>query len=412
MMCYHFIMRVLLIALVFISSHYAAASTARLGVSPDNSLSLTLSAISTAKELIQINMYQFDQKAITDALVERIHAGVSIQLLIEDEPFEKISDAGIQTLNLLHDAMKVSTNLSNVIFLMSGAKNNGHRRYVYDHAKYMVIDSKLAWVSSDNLTQLGHPGEGMIGDRGWEIILEDQSVVQSLQGFFQVDTSLSFQDVLKISGSDPLPTFLMSSQKQFIFETDQNLKTKNIPTTSVQVSHAEVITAPNATESFQKLIRSSLSSIDFEFMSLPQIWKPSAGVKVENPLVTELLNAAKRGIKVRVLLNDDRVFNPNTSPNIPLENEITAHFLLNQAQSLHLPLLVKIVDVKSVGISYVHNKGVIVDKTRTLISSINGTRNSMINNRELGLVVESSQAASYFGSIFESDWQHSPEIKN
>ncbi|MDY7081582.1 MAG: phospholipase D-like domain-containing protein, partial [Halobacteria archaeon] len=53
----------------------------------------------------------------------------------------------------------------------------------------------------------------------------------------------------------------------------------------------------------------------------------------------------------------------------------------------------------------VHNKGVIVDGEKVLVSSINWNHNSVTNNREAGLIIESENAGEYFAQVFESDWK-------
>jgi phosphatidylserine/phosphatidylglycerophosphate/cardiolipin synthase-like enzyme len=56
------------------------------------------------------------------------------------------------------------------------------------------------------------------------------------------------------------------------------------------------------------------------------------------------------------------------------------------------------------GIEKVHNKGVIVDDTRVLVSSINWNSNSPNFNREAGLIIDHPQVAMYFKQVFDDDW--------
>ena len=43
-------------------------------------------------------------------------------------------------------------------------------------------------------------------------------------------------------------------------------------------------------------------------------------------------------------------------------------------------------------------------KIEVLVSSINGTENSVENNREIGIAIESEAGARYFGEVFGFDW--------
>ncbi|MFH1263821.1 MAG: phospholipase D-like domain-containing protein, partial [Pseudomonadota bacterium] len=57
----------------------------------------------------------------------------------------------------------------------------------------------------------------------------------------------------------------------------------------------------------------------------------------------------------------------------------------------------------------IHNKGFLADDRFALVSSINGTQNSVMNNRELGILLDSPDAAQYFKMAFNADWNVSPE---
>ncbi|HDN96196.1 MAG TPA: hypothetical protein ENG71_03940, partial [Thermoplasmatales archaeon] len=59
----------------------------------------------------------------------------------------------------------------------------------------------------------------------------------------------------------------------------------------------------------------------------------------------------------------------------------------------------------------IHNKGLIIDGEKVLISSINWGENSVRRNREIGVVVEDKNIASYFEDIFWYDWNYKVEKK-
>ncbi|MFA5943499.1 MAG: phospholipase D-like domain-containing protein, partial [Candidatus Thermoplasmatota archaeon] len=50
-----------------------------------------------------------------------------------------------------------------------------------------------------------------------------------------------------------------------------------------------------------------------------------------------------------------------------------------------------------------HNKGLVADGA-VVLGSLNGNLHSRAQNREVALIVESSEAARYFHDLFESDW--------
>jgi phosphatidylserine/phosphatidylglycerophosphate/cardiolipin synthase-like enzyme len=65
------------------------------------------------------------------------------------------------------------------------------------------------------------------------------------------------------------------------------------------------------------------------------------------------------------------------------------------------------VDVRFSNQSYfgwTHNKGVIVDGQKVLVSSINWSFESTHENREAGVIINHSGVANYFKQIFDWDW--------
>jgi phosphatidylserine/phosphatidylglycerophosphate/cardiolipin synthase-like enzyme len=53
---------------------------------------------------------------------------------------------------------------------------------------------------------------------------------------------------------------------------------------------------------------------------------------------------------------------------------------------------------------HLHNKLILVDGSRVLISSQNWSNSAVSENREAGLLMDSPRLAEYYGAIFESDW--------
>ena len=88
----------------------------------------------------------------------------------------------------------------------------------------------------------------------------------------------------------------------------------------------------------------------------------------------------------------------------PKPNQITVNYLNQIAHCDNLPIEARIVDTRAAGITYIHNKGIIVDSDIAIVSSINGTQNSAMNNREVAVALQSPEAAKYFGQAFSFDW--------
>ena len=51
-----------------------------------------------------------------------------------------------------------------------------------------------------------------------------------------------------------------------------------------------------------------------------------------------------------------------------------------------------------------HNKGLVADDA-VVVGSLNGNLHSRAQNREVVLILESPEAARYFGALFDDDWE-------
>ena len=52
----------------------------------------------------------------------------------------------------------------------------------------------------------------------------------------------------------------------------------------------------------------------------------------------------------------------------------------------------------------VHNKGIVVDGTKVLVSSQNWSSAGVLDNRDAGIIIDHTGIAKYFQDIFHHDW--------
>lgn len=386
----------------------AFASTAKFGLSPDNSHELLTATIKSAKKKIVINIYEFSSPTISQTIADQIQKGVTVQMLVEGQPLTPIGSSGKKVLKQIYDSMLKAANPINHLYIMQKTSALVSRRYRYNHAKYVVVDDKRVLVASENFSSTGHPLPGDIGNRGWEIVVDNKVLAKEMTQIFTTDTDMSFKDVIEYQPSplpikDPLPA--AGSQ------VDLTRKQYAFPIGSGIISTVKIIASPDSADDLKNMIDLATSHLEVQHMNLPAVWKDSTGTKILSPLVGQMIAAAKKGVTVRVLLNDDHVFDPKPNPTVPGVNDKTADFLNKYAKCKKLPIQARIVNVSNVGITYIHNKGMLADDEWALISSINGSQNSVENNREIAVQVNSQDAAAYYGAAFDSDWNHSAPAK-
>jgi len=109
---------------------------------------------------------------------------------------------------------------------------------------------------------------------------------------------------------------------------------------------------------------------------------------------------------VKILLSSIYAFPDNPG----LDNYDTFVYINDYASYHNISdyLEARLIDYDRLGLSKLHNKGMIVDGNKTLISSINWNRNSVTQNREVGVIIESQEVAEYFTEIFLWDWNEPP----
>jgi cardiolipin synthase len=342
-------------------------------VSPDCSNEIYSDAIHQASDTILVNMYEFSSPSMGDSLIAAKTRGVDVQVLIEGGPVGGISPAEkslIWTIN--RSGIPVSSMVSS---------KTEHAPYRYDHAKYVVIDNYSLLITSENFKNTGFPPQGMSGNRGWGVYLKDPG----LSGYFSkvFTTDASSKSVIPYRGSpgDTEPAPFEKHIAEFHPEEFEN-------------ATVTPVIAPDTSYQIRDLLDSARTSIEIE-----QAYIKNETPYTMNPYLSSAINASRRGVRVRVLL-DSYWFNVEG----PNDNDEMAALINRIGSSEHIPLEAKCIDLSISQVEKIHNKGVIVDDRLVLVSSINWNSNSPTFNREAGVIIDHPGVARYFREVFDDDW--------
>lgn len=386
-------------------SFNALAYPGKFSVSPDNSQELLTSTLQSAKSEIVLNAYLITSYRLNNIIIAKLKSGVIVKALVETEPYGgKIVPPQKKILDELSEAIKASGNPENKLLILNSNRGSVKRRFVFNHAKYVVVDRKYSYVSSENFVNSGAMASpDRKGNRGWQVMVEDKATAQNLLKYFTEDTSPDLKDVVAY---DPA---LMSVVETPPPSGGDNRRSLNpIALGSGEIISSEFCAAPKAHLCMLPFLKNARETLDIQHMSLPLYWPSKGASKVLNPILVEAIAAAKRGVKVRVLINPSKEEEspakrrPDAPP--PYDSQETKDYLLQVAREQKLPLQVGIMNLQDLQLYSVHNKGMIADAKRVWVSSINGTENSVMNNREIAIDIESPEGAKYYGSVFESDW--------
>jgi phosphatidylserine/phosphatidylglycerophosphate/cardiolipin synthase-like enzyme len=318
--------------------------------------------LDSATERILLAGYTISSRRVVESLTAAVERGVEVVVLADGSP------VGGMTGNM-------ATALSTLD--RRGAEVRVHAgeraRYRYQHAKYAVVDDR-ALVTTENWKPAGTGGNG---SRGWGVITDQSRVVEGLVETYRADTE--WVDAVPWDSHDPS----LVEERQSAGEYDRSFEPRSVAVEQTRL----LVTPDNAGSNIRETIENADESLDIKQVSIGDR---------SFPFLRTVLDAAARGVEVRILLS--------SAWYVAEDNRRLATWLRDQARAADLPLSVRLADPGN-AFEKIHAKGMIVDGDQTLLGSINWNENSVENNREVAVLLESEPAARYFGEVFEADWQ-------
>jgi len=371
--------------------------------SPDSSFKAIANAIDNAQESIYLNVYQFHNFYLIDHIIDAIKRGVEVKIMLEGDPVNGIADEERHIANETVAAGAV------VRFMINNESDGIHDRYAFNHAKYAIIDNEMTIVMSENWKNTGVPVNNTFGNRGWGIIINNPGVANYFSDVFFEDwkpaskDSFPFTSNHRIYGNkygSPPPDFVpnrTSPTGNYSHPFDCEIISG--------VFNISPVLAPDTslmqTKSVIGMIKGAQSSVYVEQLYVYKDWRSYAEQKL-NPFLEAAINASRRGCEVKILLNPTYCFE---------RNQATIDYVKGIAADEGLNLNATFIDIERTGLNKTHNKGVIVDSSKVLISSINWNEHSPTKNREVGVGIENEDVAEFYTDVFFYDWYNtSPPI--
>jgi len=352
---------------------FSCSGDATAFVSPDCSFSVLQSELNSATSSLYINLYQFDNPYLMDILVDALDRGVNVWLLLEGTPVGGVMDEERYIAETIQES--------------GGEVRLSHDPFI-NHAKYAVVDNRTIIVMTENWKITGVPVNNSFGNRGWGIVLRNEEVANYFTEVFLEDFYRSKEFAPEIE------------------DLETNVITRAIPQGSyIPVFESRTITdnftvipvlAPDTALSNKTIlgaINSAQENIFVQQFSTGRFWGEEP-----NTFITALIEAARRGCEVKVLL-DSQEYNLDAWN----DNDEAVAWMEQVAREENLNLEAKLADLDSLGITKVHSKGLIVDGEIVIITSLNWNANS-VHNREAGVIVENEDIASFFEDVFFHDW--------
>lgn len=404
-------MKVLLTAFLLFNIFSVSAQAVvqiKVAEAPTTSLALTLKAIRSAETYLLINIYELSSNDVAQAIIEKVQAGIHVELLEEGQPVGGMSDEAKAIRSQITKAMR-KAGQEDHFFVMSSkpvttSSAKSVRRYRFDHAKYIVADGETLLIGSENYSSGGQPIPGRKGNRGWEVWIRDNQLTQYFKHIFRVDSDTSIGDVVDLldrsSGTAAEEILALST-----VAARPGSEEPEFPTLEAE-RVAPVVSPETSLKALVKLIDNARESIDIEQMTFDS--KAWGGYNGHSPLIDAVVRAARRGVRIRALLNDESVFNRGGDDS-SAKNTTTRDLLNSLAAREKLRLRARIANLKAMRVNYIHNKGMLIDGRYTLVSSINWGENSVMRNREAAVAIDGTPIYDHYEELFESDWKSSEE---
>lgn len=375
-------------------------------VVPDHAFDALAAHLRSARSSICLAGYTFENAPLGDILAEQARQGVAVTMLLEGAP------PGGVTVQQRWIVGRIAEAGGRVFYMRANDSADIHDRYLYGHAKLWLLDDHLALVGTENPSPDSFPNDdksdGTLGRRGVYLATDAPLVVARVQEVMTADLDAAHRDIWPYDAADPklgaapadFSPILVSGGDRYAVRFPEPLSVRGR-------FHFELCQAPEHSlrtrDCFLGLVGRAGADdlLLIEQLDEPAFWGPStSNVEADpNPRLQAYIDAARRGARVRLLL--DAFFDDLASSRSNLR---TAEYLTAIARTEGLDLEVRRANPTGLGL---HNKMALAQiggQGWVMAGSLNGGEVSAKLNREISLVVSSSEAFSYLAEVFWHDW--------
>ena len=342
-------------------------------IGPESGLNDVMSMMDNANDSIHLHVYQLHHTKLAMSLIEASARGVDVIVVIH-EPEDWWGDYNVG------QSLGIAWELENAGIEVMQFSSSSSSPYQYIHSKVAVVDSTHVWISSGNWKDSSLPDDG-IGNRDWGVIVESSdlaAIVLERIAFDEDPSELHVED----------STYSQPEAGSYEAPTAYTPGSTVSPITGP--IEGELLTCPDdCMQGLADFIDSADNEIllSLQYFEMDWYWGWQ-----ENPLLDSLEDAAARGISIRLAINQHYV-----NENSGIREAVNE---LNDWEGDVEAILMSENDT----VTKLHNKGVIIDGESVLISSINWGDNSILRNREMGLIIHSQQVTAPYLESFWQDW--------
>ena len=361
-------------------------------VGPDSGWVVLRDFIAAARESLTAAIYDFDGEHIAESLIETSQAhGLPIKLAIDDSINDEKELPVQRRLKLrLQDSYDPQT-----VFCRSGARFPS----AY-HEKVLVRDGSSFWLSSGNWTRSSQPeldpvnnpddAPGMYskGNREWHVVVENEELSDLFARYIEHDR-VTAQDDASHAFAPPVEyPDVFVPLAALLDETEAAALAAPVPVAPQLLPAAGAFTVrpllspDNYARRVRELIESAAERLYLQYSYIT--WTAADRDRDFREVLEHLAELSWRDadeFDLRIIVN---------SRDAAQKVRVLAENGFNEAVFGRQ--------------SRIHNKGIIADGKRVLVSSQNWSGDGFLRNRDAGVIIDNPEVAQYYEAIFLDDW--------
>lgn len=355
----------------------------------DNALdgSPLIPLISSARETLDIEIYQMENPGVQLALLTAAKRGVQVRILIEptpvgtrcdifsnattthDDPIYIYADActALKTFKIQLENLGGDFKPFNKALCGNGSGSDEREAVevtagCFQHGKALISDGSVALLSTGNFNSTN--------------LCDSDANPKRCNRDFTVS----------------IRTTVIVNNLQTIFDLDWIGVPYSIPNSLPRDALATLTVSPFSMAPLTAFLQSAMKSVEIEEQYL------------NDPTVNSaLIETALRGVDVKILVSSYCAFGKPSPSVIERANTNNTAFESAGAKVMTFPSSIKINGKPG----YLHAKAIVVDGSRAWVGSVNGSTQSMTRNREYGIFINDPTVAKKLRASFLGDFTNS-----
>lgn len=387
-----------------------AQTSITVAIAPEGLYTPIANLVANATQTLDLSLYTFEHPELAQHIADAAQRGVKVRLLLEGGPPGGITDFQRWCVRLMAQAGVDVRYLAT----QENAPRGLQPRYRYTHAKYGIADGQRILIGTENFSWDAMPvpnqhAPNVGGRRGAYLFVESPVVAEAFAQLFATDWSpdrfFDLQPYLPTHAQygDPAPEFVFPPQPIYTVQASPFSQ----PVNGEGEMQFQLMTAPEnvlyPNAGINALIQQAGAGDELYLVQLYEhkYWGDgdSNPIADPNPRLQLLVDAARRGTKVRILL--DSFFD---EPEALRSNRATVDYLAALSAAEGLDIIGAVGNPTGGGIHAKWFMANVGGERWAAVGSLNGGEVSHKINREVMLLVNQPLVYDRLLEVFWHDW--------